>query len=391
MVPTSRLFFPRAGLILALALAVGGCSTVSGWFGGSAKPAAKPAELTEFKPKVALVRAWDANVGSAGGYVFSPATDGQGVYAAAREGRLVRLDLATGKEVWRVDLGQVISAGVGAGDGLVLVGTPKGELLAYKAADGSPAWSARLSGELLVPPEVANGAVAARSNDGKVFLLDAATGKLRWTTSRALPALTLRGQSHILLTDLGVYAGHAGGKLTALALNNGAPRWEANVALPRGATELERIADVTGTLAMDDSRVCAGAYQGRVACFDRVSGNTAWVRDFSTDGGVDMNDRYVFAADEHDTVAAFDKNRGINTWRQDKLRDRKLSSPVAVADNFVAVADYQGYVHLINAEDGAFAARVATDGGAVVGAMLGLKSGLVVQTANGGVYALRIQ
>jgi outer membrane protein assembly factor BamB len=390
MARNARFLFVRTGLILALAASAAGCSTVSGWF-GSSKPVAKPAELVEFKPKTALVRAWDANVGGAGGYVFAPATDGQGVYAAAREGRLVRLDLATGREVWRVEVGQVLSAGVGAGDGLVLVGTPKGELLAYKAADGAPAWSARLSGELLVPPEVAGGAVAARSNDGKIYLLDAATGKLRWTSTRTLPALTLRGQSRLLLSDIGLYAGHAGGKLSALALNNGAPSWEANVALPRGATELERIADVTGTLAMDERRVCAGAYQGRVACFERASGNTAWVRDFSSEGGVDMDERYVFAADDHDTVAAFDKNRGINTWKQDKLRDRKLSSPVAVAETFVAVADYQGYVHLINAEDGAFAARAATDGSPVKGAMLGLKSGLVVQTANGGVYALRIQ
>lgn len=383
----------KPSLVLALAVSLGGCSTVGDWFGfgGSAKPASKPAELVEIKANVAFTRAWEVNVGGAGSYVFSPATDGDAVYAAGRDGRIVRLDLASGREVWRAEAGQAISAGVGAGEGLVLVGTPKGELLAFKAADGSPAWRAKLSGELLVPPEVANGAVAARSNDGKVYLLDAATGKLRWTYNRALPTLTLRDQSQMLFGDVLLYAGHAGGKLTALALNNGAPKWEVNVALPRGSTELERIADVAGTLAMDDRRICGAAYQGRVACFDRISGNTVWARDFSSLTGVDMDDRFVYAADEHDAVAAFDKNRGTNPWKQDKLRDRKLSSPVAVAEKFVAVGDYQGQVHLINVEDGAFAARAATDGSAIRGAMLRLKSGLVVQTANGGVYALKIQ
>jgi outer membrane protein assembly factor BamB len=62
-----------------------------------------------------------------------------------------------------------------------------------------------------------------------------------------------------------------------------------------------------------------------------------------------------------------------------------------VGERYVAVGDYQGHVHLINAEDGAFAARAATDGSAIRGVMLRLKSGLVVQTAGGGVYALRIQ
>jgi outer membrane protein assembly factor BamB len=112
---------------------------------------------------------------------------------------VVKLDLPSGREVWRIDAGKAISAGVGVGDGLVLVGTPKGELLAFKTADGSPAWTAKLSGELLVPPEVANGVVAARSNDGRIALLEAATGKPRWTYSRALPTLTLREQSHLAM------------------------------------------------------------------------------------------------------------------------------------------------------------------------------------------------
>jgi len=380
---------PLAALVLGVAVPLSGCSWFSGWF-GSSKPAEKPAELVEFKATVGLSRAWDVNVGAAGPYAFSPATDGQVVYAAGREGRIVKLDLGSGREIWRIEAGQTLSAGVGAGEGLVLVGTPKGELLAFKAADGSPAWSVKLSSELLVPPEVVNGAIAARSNDGKVALLDAA-GKVRWTYSRALPALTLREQGHLVMDAKAVYAGHAGGRLTALSMNNGAPQWEVNVALPRGSTELERIADVTGSLALDDRQICATAYQGRLGCFDLTSGNALWTRDFSSLGGVDMDDRFVYAADERDAVFAYNKSGGANPWKQDKLRGRKLSSPVAVGGRYVAVGDYQGHVHLINAEDGAFAARAATDGSAIRGVMLRLKSGLVVQTASGGVYALRIQ
>jgi len=388
--PLYRTLPRNATLIAVLAISLSGCSWFSGWFGSGA-PVIKPAELVDFKASVGLVRAWDARVGAAGPYVFSPGTDGQAVYAAGSDGRVVKLDLPSGREVWRIDAGRAISAGVGVGEDLVLVGTPKGELLAFKAADGSPAWTAKLSGELLTPPEIADGAVAARSNDGRIALLEAATGKVRWTYSRTLPALTLREQSHVALDSNAVYAGHAGGKLSALALNNGAPQWEVNVALPRGATELERIADVAGTLALDDRLVCASAYQGRVACFDRTSGNALWTREFSGLGGVDMDQRLVYAVNEGDTVSAFDKARGTNPWKQEKLSHRKLSSPVAVADRFVAVGDYQGHVHLLNTEDGAFAARAATDGSAIRGVMLRLKSGLVAQTANGGVYAFRIQ
>ncbi len=379
----------RASIFL-LALSLSGCSSFSGWF-GSDKALVKPAELVEFKPSAELVKSWDANVGAGSPFAFSPDTDGEAVYAAGREGKVVKLDLASGRELWRIDAGQTLSAGVGVGDGIVLVGTPKGHLLAFKSADGTPAWSAKLSAEILTPPVAGNGVAVARSNDGKIYLLDSASGKQRWSYSRILPALTLREQGHLQLGNNAVFAGHAGGKLTALALNNGAPLWEVNVALPRGATELERIADVVGPLAGDERLVCAAAFQGRVGCFDQISGNAAWVRDFSALRGVAMDARFVYTADEHGNVAAFEKSRGTNPWKQDKLRDRKLSSPVAVAERFVALGDYQGQIHLINAEDGAFAARVGTDGSPINSVMIPLKSGLVVQTANGGIFALRLQ
>lgn len=377
-------------LVLPLLLTLGGCSTVSGWFGGG-KSSVKPAELVEIKPRVGLSQAWHASVGSAGIYTFSPASDGQAVYAAARDGRIVKLELASGREVWRAEAGKILSAGVAVGEGLVLVGTPKGEVLAFHAQDGTPAWTARLSGEILVPPVVADGVVAARGNNGHVYLLEAADGELRWDTGRVLPALTLREQSHMLLTPGALYVGHAGGRVSALALNNGAPLWESNVTLPRGTTELERIADVVGPMAMDDRQVCAAAYQGRVACFDRQRGNGLWAREVSAMRGVDMDGRMLYVADEHGSLLAFDKERGSHPWKQDKLRDRRLSSPVAVAERYVAVGDYQGYVHLLDTDDGAFAARVATDGSAIGGVMLPLRSGLIAQTAQGGLYALKIQ
>lgn len=378
-----------AALLISLSL-LSGCSTIGGWF-SSSEPLIKPAPLPVFSPSHELVRSWNAQVGAAGGYAFSPNTDGEAVYAAGREGKIAKFDLASGREIWRIDAGQPLSAGVGVGDGLVLVGTAKGNLLAFKSANGAATWTAKLSAEVLTPPVAGNGVVAARSNDGKVYLLDAATGKQRWVYSRTLPALTLREQGHLLLTADAVYAGHAGGKLTALTLNNGAPLWETNVALPRGATELERIADVAGPLAEDDQLICAAAFQGRVGCFDRISGNAAWTRDYSVLRGVAMNENLVFAADEHDSVAAFEKQRGTNPWKQDKLRDRKLSSPVAVAENYVAVGDFQGQIHLLNADDGAFVARAASDGSAINSVMLPLKSGLVVQTANGAIFAYRLQ
>ncbi|NTV96813.1 MAG: outer membrane protein assembly factor BamB [Thiobacillus sp.] len=386
-------------LALLLAAGVAGCSTtkdmlgnVGGWFGmsggGSAK--VKPAELTEIKASATLARAWDVSVGAGKNYVFSPASDGQAIYAAGADGHVVKLDLATGKELWRAEAGRTLSAGVGVGAGLALVGTPKGELLAYRTDNGKLEWTANLSGEILTTPVAASGLVAARGNDGRTWLFDAADGKQRWVYGRQLPALILRIPGDLVLTSRALFVGHPGGKLTALALGNGAPLWEANVALPKGVTELERIADVSGALAADDRMICAAAYQGRFGCFDQLNGNPVWLRDFSGLGGVALGERFLFAADENAVVQGYDKLRGASLWKQEALRDRGIITPLVLGKQ-VAVADYQGVVHLLSLEEGALVGRAGTDGSPVVGRMLATGSGLVVQTANGGVYAFKIQ
>ena len=379
-----------------IALALGGCSTmsdmggwVSGWFEPSV-PRAKPAELTEFKASATLTRLWDANVGAGGGFAFAPASDGKSIFAAGRDGRIVKLDPASGREVARADAGKALSTGVRLGNGLVLVGTLKGEVLAYRAADLQPAWTAKLAGEILTVPVAEGAVVAVRSNNGSTYLLEAETGKTRWTYSRSQPALTLREAGALGLDGSALYVGHSGGKLTALSLANGGPLWEVNVALPRGATELERIADVVSPMVLDERVVCAAAYQGRVACFDRRNGQTVWGRELSSMSGVAMDAGFLYVADDHGAVYAFDKERGVNLWKQDKLRDRRVSAPLGLGSR-LAVGDLQGYVHLINRDDGAFAARAATDGSAIRAPMLALEQGLVVQTSGGHLYAFKIQ
>ncbi len=375
-------------LALLLALTLGGCGTIGGWFRGG-EPKVKPTELAPFQPSATLIRRWEHNVGPGQPYAFTPASDGQAVYAAGRDGRILKIDLATGRELLRIETGRRLSAGVGLGEGLILVGTPKGEVLAYQNADGQLAWSVQLTGEILTPPQARAGLVFVRGNDGKVWALGAADGKQRWVYSRSLPSLSLREPGHLVVSDGAVYAGFPGGKLLALSLANGAPLWEANVTLPRGATELERIADVTGTLAFNERHVCASAYQGRVACFDRRNGQTAWARDLSVLKGVAMDAQRLYAAASDDVVHAFDRERGASPWRQDKLRHRRLSPPLPLG-RFVAVGDFQGYVHLLDGDTGAFAARIATDGNPIQAPMLAISGGLVLQTANGGVYAFHV-
>jgi outer membrane protein assembly factor BamB len=378
-------------LTLGLGLMTGlsGCSTVSGWFGSSpASEAAKPAELVDFKPLVVFSEAWKAGVGDGGGQLFHPQEEGDSLFAAGLT-RVVRLNLNSGKSEWQVDVPARLSAGVGLGEGLAVVGGGKGEVHALDAENGEIRWTAYLSSEVSSGLLVVPGMVVVRTGDGRVQGLALEDGSRKWLYSRNLPALSLRGSGGMAARDGVVYAGFPGGKLVALNAGNGAQLWESTVALPRGATELERVADVIGNPVVDSRQVCAVAYQGRVACFDRRNGSPLWTRDTSSNSGLAMDSRYVFVTDDKDAVTAYDKDGGRAVWRQDKLANRKLSAPLALGD-LVVVGDGEGYVHVLSAEDGSFAARAKVDSSVLV-APVDIGPGIVVQTRSGSLVAFKLQ
>ena len=373
-------------LAFLTALVAGGCSTVEKLNPfSSSTPKAKPAELATFQASADIKAGWQASIGSAGEFTFSPAVVGDSVYAAARDGTLARFD--GGRPVWRVSAGQVLSGGVGSDGQLVVVGTPKGEVLAFDAANGRESWKARVSSEVLAAPVVAEGLAIVRSGDSRIFGFEVGDGKRRWVYQRSTPALSLRSAVGVIAAGRVTLAGFPGGKLLAIANNNGAAVWEVTVALPKGATELERVADVTSLPVVSGNTVCATAFQGRVACFDGGSGNTLWSRDMSSSVGLDIDNRYVYVTDDKGAVHALDRNSGASVWKQDKLVQRGVSRPLALGSH-VLVADYQGVVHLLRREDGAFAARASTDGSAVRADPVRFGSGALVQTASGGLHAL---
>jgi outer membrane protein assembly factor BamB len=319
--------------------------------------------------------------------VLTPAVVGSSIYAAANDGTLARFD--NGGQVWRINAGQRISGGVGANERLVVVATAKGEVLAFDST-GKALWTARVSSEVLAAPQVSEeGVVLVRSGDNRIFGLDAADGKRKWVYQRSTPSLSLRSNVGVTVAGKVALAGFPGGKLVAIALNNGAAVWEATVALPKGATELERVSDVTSAPVVATREVCAVAYQGRVACFDLASGNHLWSRDMSSAAGLDMDARNVYVSDDKGAVHALDRVNGATVWKQDKLFMRQLNRPIALG-NHVAVGDYQGVVHLLRRETGAFAARYNTDSSGIAAEPQRVERGFLMQTRNGGLYAMAV-
>lgn len=363
-----------------------------GLFGGG--PARVPAPLVEFKATMQPRQIWSAEVGKSGLYSLAPAVVGDAVFAAGVDGQVMKLDAATGRIVWRADAGITISAGVAAGQDIVVVGGPDGDVVALGAADGKQRWKVKVPGELFGEPVVAGDIVVLRSSDARLFALDGANGARAWTLQRPLPPLVLRADAGMVVAGDELLASFPGGRMLAVVLKTGTVRFDAPIATPKGTTELERIADVVGTPALQDGDACVAAFQGRIGCVNARNGTAVWGRDFSAPVGVAADARYVFGVDDRSTVHAFLRGTGVSMWSNDKLKDRVLSAPVSWG-RAVVVGDLQGHVHLIGREEGGFLARIATDGSPIRVAPrlldLGATTALLVQTSAGGIHAYRAE
>ncbi len=347
-----------------------------------------PTPLTEFKPVLDVQQAWKASVGKAGRYLFSPVAVGDAVYAAGANGSVAKIDAQTGKDIWRVKLHDDISAGVGSDGTLTAVGGLKGDVYVL-GADGKQLWTAKAPGEIISPPLVGNGLVVVRTVDGQIVAFNAQTGEQKWNyRNRAVP-LNLRVSSGMTFAgDAAVLAGFPGGAFSAINLQTGEAYWQTPVSYPKGVTEVERINDVTGPPTLVGSETCAVTFQGQIGCFDANSGRALWEKAFSSASGLAQDDRAVVAADDWSVVSAFDVSNGAPLWKNDKLKNRELGVPF-ILGHAAVLGDYQGYVHFLSRDDGTLVARMKTDGSAITAAPVLAGETLVVQTRDGDLYGYR--
>ncbi len=373
--------------LLCVLLVLSGCSTVKGWMSSATDPNA-PASLVNFTETAKFTERWHANVGDAGANLLQVALTRDAVYAVSGKGSLVRLDRATGHTVWQAENKIVVTAGVGAGGGLVLIGSEKGEVFAF-SEDGKLSWKQKLSSEVLGVPQVGEGIVVVRTGDGHIAGLRASDGKSLWVYERSTPALVVRSHAGVVIRRGLVYAGFAGGKLLAIKLADGSLVWENAVSQPRGNTELERISDITSNPIISDEQVCAIAFQGNLACFEAGQGSPLWNRDISSDKGLFISRKQLYVSDARGVVSALDKDTGSTIWKNEQLLLRDTSA-VSVIYRFVVMGDYQGYIHALSREEGQFVARTKLDGGAIQTQAVEMDGGLLVLTRNGGVYSLSV-
>jgi outer membrane protein assembly factor BamB len=370
------------GLTLMLGLSLAACSS-------NKDP--EPVPIEPFQSATGKIKVdWEVSslsVSSAGSFV--PVIDDSVVFTSDSGGNVFRIDPTDGTVINRFNLHRKLSSGIAASSDSVFVTTMDGYLLSVSKVDGKIRWQAKLPTISIEAPQIANNIVIVRTNDSELLAYDIGGGGLLWVYQKPVPPLTLRAYNsfQIVGTDV-VLLGQPGGRLVLLNLTNGLPIWENYVAIPEGATDLDKLTDIAMRPVISDKEVCVASFNGKIACLDAIASTLIWAKNFSSSSGIVVSGSNLYTTNQDGVVYAFDKETGAVIWQNKDLQYHNLSMP-ALLNNSLVIIDDKGYINLFNLTDGKLTARVASDlQGSVAYPLANGSDKVIFQSGNGNIEQL---
>ena len=351
-----------------------------------------PVELTKFEPTAKIKRIWSTKIGGSSDQSLlglSPIGDGNLIYAASSDGIVVAINPETGNSRWKVDLEVDLSAGPGVGEGYVVVASKDGDVILLDSSTGQEQWRKAIEGESLARPLIDDNTIIIQTIDNRVVSLARVDGRQRWELEQTMPLLTMRGSASPLIVGPLIIAGFDNGRLAGIDMETGDIKWDSMLSMSSGRSDLDRLSDVDGNIAVVGQDVYAAGYQGSLSAIAAESGQTLWSREISSYVGVASDWNSIYTIRDDGEIIALRRNSGIEIWRNDKLLRRALTLPTPF-NTTVVVGDYQGYLHFLSGIDGKQAARVRFGRDAITSKPLVMGNRLFIQSDNGNIGAFEI-
>ncbi len=269
--------------------------------------------------------------------------------------------LLTGRTWWCFPTGYLPAEPVLRGE-RVYAASEDGTLWALNLhGDQRVAWTHSIRASWGAPPDEREGILFAGANDGTVYALDSATGKVRWQTPVAKPDSRARQLfSAAALANGRVYLGAADGNLCALDERDGKLLWRHDCGDWIRARPL--VAGKTVCVATLDGEVVAVEDLDRSArpLWTSRLGRHPVCADLAGDA------RGVLACDTYLDLVAFDLQTGREQWRQSLLECARengvkqcadsmpdiAQAPVTVAGGTAFFAGRNGFVEAADAATG---------------------------------------
>lgn len=235
--------------------------------------------------------------------------------------------------VWTAPLGAAIEGELATDGERLFVALRDGRLLAFDPLTGAPLWEVpQRAGRIAAAP----GSLVLGQADGTVWSLDPATGSARWRVAAGITG----SPGPVLAGDLVLWAGQG---VAALERASGKLVWLAGDG-----------AETSALPVRDGDRVLIGERDGTLRCRSARDGRTLWARPL---GGpvlaspvVDDKGRALLGTTARAFLALKVRDEGKRDWRWRLGAD--VQTPAAVLGQRVFVATFESVLYALNRGSG---------------------------------------
>ncbi len=388
-------------LVIALGMALGGCTSGSGWFGDDKDPplpgdrisvllnqrtlsadpelASKPILLPPPQPNAdwpqaggypnhamhhmqapaILKEAWSVDIGAGTDdeerLTAPPVVANGRIYAIDSASVVSAYSTADGDRLWEIDLTPDeedeghIAGGIAYDQGRIYVSTGFAQVIALDAKTGAEIWRQPVSSPMRAAPTVRGGRVFVITVDNKLFAINAEDGRGLWTHSGVAETASLLGSASPAVGGGVVIAPYTSGDLVALSVESGRLLWQESLSAIKRTDVVSNLAHIRGYPVIDRGRVIAISHGGIMAAIDLRTGRRLWQKEI---GGLQspwVAGDYIFVITNDAEIAAVSRNDGRIHWvrtlpRYENPEDQEdpiiWSGPILVSDRLIAAGSH---------------------------------------------------
>ncbi len=248
-------------------------------------------------------------------------------------------DANTGAKIWSVSLGagqkdgrsSEFGGGVSSDGARLYATNGVGDVAALDLADGKQIWKVRPGGPLRGSPTVAFGNVYAMSQDNQMFALSAATGESLWQVAGSVEAGSVFGTAAPAAGQGTVVTGFSTGELGAYRYENGRELWNDALSRTGVSVSVATLTDIDASPVIDRGRVYAVGRAGRMAAYELLSSQRLWELNIGGTSTPWVAGEWIFVVSDDARLLCIARSTGKIRWVTQLIRYRnetKKTGPV---------------------------------------------------------------
>ena len=243
------------------------------------------------------------------------------VYTIDTTATVRAFDAQSGATVWSSQFGTergndaaMFGGGTAFSDGKIYATNGLGFVAALDATNGGVVWQVRPGGPLRGSPTVANGAVYVMSQDNQLYSLKVEDGSTNWTQAASLEIAGIFGVASPAYAQGTIVAGFSSGELNAYRYENGRPVWQDALARTSIRTSVSSLSDVDADPVIDNGQVIAIGQGGRMVALELITGQRMWELNLAGIATPWVAGDWIFVVTDDAKVMAIARASGKIRW-----------------------------------------------------------------------------